>query len=1783
MNQDNLTTVITSQGHAQDIAMLDQLSIPVDQLVAALDEVVTRPLSWREEKEENDKEAKDPEQQAKQLAAADVIAVDIPMAASEGSLQNIDTSYQSGYSGYDGGSEGLPPVAVFGLGLLAVVGIAAALSGGGGSSSKGGGNPPVNSDPILDNIQSPIATNEDQSVTFNVSSNDPDGDTIQTNFTANNGTVNAVAGNPGQFEYTPNADFNGTDQITVEVTDGRGGFDSQTVVVNVAPVNDAPEAATLNSQTANGQTVIIDATTGASDPEGDPLTYQLNSQPSNGSVNIIAGSPGQYEYIPDQGFTGTDSFTVTISDDNGASINRTIQVQVGGNIAPEADAEQDVTLAEDTPTTIDIGATDANGDTLSYEITASPDNGSVESTGVPGEFEYTPNANFFGSDSFTVTVTDGNGGTVTQTVNLTITAVNDAPEADAFQNVSSPEGASVNIQVDATDVEGDTLSYAVVTDAANGTVVNNGNGSFTYTPTDGDFIGQDSFEVEISDGNGGTTTQEVRITVNADNDAPQVDDTQTVSTESAAPVTITVNATDAEGDPLSYGAGSASNGSVVPGSTPGQFIYRPDAGFAGEDSFEVIVSDGNGGTSTQTVTVTVADSEGTEYDLTPLAGPAIGLTDEADIIRGSVSDTGSTLNAGDSIDGQGGFDSLQISQSVDFTGFGGANPLSQGSLSNVEGLEISNTAGTSTTFNATGASGLEYLFLDANDESFIFDALSDTDLTFELEDADSVNPSNISSAVPTLSYQLNFGTDVNDNEDDSLTLILNDVGRRNVSQGRPDDGVAVIATDIENLTIVAQGQQNYIDLLPLADTKSITIGGEGELDTLTFNNAFNNGTGGDQTPFTSLSSVNASAALGDLTLALYSQTMMNSLRAGFGNDIIAAGNNIRSSTFLDGGDGEDILMLSGIDDVAGTPNATLTPDMRGFETLDLGLESSVATFTLSLSNTEGLQTVQVSNSNGIDGDAGAVTSTTIRDRGGEVLNLDFRELAGQTYNGNDNFTVQDSGELTISTISGNNNSSGSFADNVTAVAAPHVNLVIGADTTYSGIVTANAADSASIQIDAGGAIDSATLSVTSAETIAINGATDTEILGLSLLAENVTDLNVSGSAVINGLGDSNLNSIESIASTSLGGMDLTFTPATGAQAGIGAFSQTVNVDAESAVVATAAGLGLNVDIAAFLTGNGAADITGSSVLDNQISAGTGRNQITVVTGSGDDRVTLNEQFEANDGANINLDLGNGVVDTLVLTAASNNIESLTLSGVEFIESDPANGSLALAASAVSGQTITFTNFASTVFLGTSGEDTIDLSDITGAPTTRISGLGGDDVIIGTDGNDTIIGGGGADNMTGGLGDNTYVFTTGSVVAGETITFNNAGTETLRVNSSTEFFALNNGARLSAVDAITIVEGQTASFLVNQLSGNAAPVVSGNTGGAVETLEIHGTDSADTIDLEALQFTISNTAPVMVAVDAGVGADTVAGRNGIDNTYIYNTGDVGTGETIAFGDLDDTFVVESSTGFGAMNGGNSALTGLDTVELAEGTTATFNAAQLDGLTVAINGSGNNGGESLVVNGGNTPDTIDISTLNVDTNDVTVTVNAGQDDDTIIGSGADDILNGEGGLDSISGGLGADTMSGGANSDTFVHSMGDGVGPTATADNGANGLTNGDELGFGNGVDTILDFGNGDDLIDLDIGGAQLTKVLASQAFDVDLTDFGLQDNEYVVIRGDFGGTLGADDVFTVNDSTGSDLLLAFDANANNDGAGNPAIDTVDVEFILLSGAGGTVIDGTDFVV
>ncbi|GGG05039.1 hypothetical protein GCM10010924_37030 [Rhizobium wenxiniae] len=458
---------------------------------------------------------------------------------------------------------------------------------------------PENDPPVAGDAA--VSTNEDTPIVNGTLPQATDPENQEVTYGLGRGVLNGtVTVNPdGTYSYIPAVNFNGTDSFTYTVSDGAA-MNTYTVTITVNPVNDAPTASDT-AITVTEDTPFNGQLPPATDVEGNPITYVLDTGPENGTLTFNAD--GSYTYSPAANYSGPDSFTYTVTDGFGTSEVYTVTIDVDPiNDAPVG-RDDAVTAIEDTPLNGNLPrATDAENDPLTYTIGRNATNGSVV-VNADGSYRYVPNPNFFGTDTFTYTVSDGSASSAAYTVTITVTPVNDAPiGSNTSISVTEDVPASGSLPP-AIDPEGQQVTYGLGTTLpAHGTVVVNPDGTYTYTPA-ANYNGTDSFTYTVSDGSA-TATYTVSVTIGAVNDPPVGrDDAVTINEDTTLNGTLPI-ATDGDGDTLTYAKGSdPSHGSVTVNGN-GSYTYIPNANFNGTDSFTYTVTDGTA-TLSYTVTITV--------------------------------------------------------------------------------------------------------------------------------------------------------------------------------------------------------------------------------------------------------------------------------------------------------------------------------------------------------------------------------------------------------------------------------------------------------------------------------------------------------------------------------------------------------------------------------------------------------------------------------------------------------------------------------------------------------------------------------------------------------------------------------------------------------------------------------------------------------------------------------------------------------------------------------------------------------------------------------------------------------------------------------------------------------------------------------------------------------------------------------------------------------------------------------------------------------------------------
>ena len=420
----------------------------------------------------------------------------------------------------------------------------------------------------------------------------------------------------GAFVFTPNEFFIGIQNMECKILDGRGGSDKSNIVILVRPpfynVN-------------NG--LVTDEDVPLTIEPGDILTsipinddYDVNScyNPTFGS--IIQNQDGSFLYTPLENYHGNDLIECIISDPTGENTEIVVVIEVRPiDDAPEA-VDDAYTGIENTPLTFDPLENDINPDideVLEIYYYTQPSNGAV-SQNDDKTLTYVPDTNFVGENTFTYTVSDGKGGLSSAAVTIAVNARNVPPSAisdsySTMENTVLTVSSEIGILANDVDSEDDVLSVSTFTKPVHGTVTMFDSGGFTYIPEE-NWSGEEMFEYTVRDSFGSEGSATVTISVvPAPNINPiAVDDS--FDTDENTPITFNVlaNDSDPDGDILSVVPYTQPLHGEVTQNNDGTLTYMPEKDWSGEDRFEYVASDGNGGESIATVTIQVIEAPNTE-------------------------------------------------------------------------------------------------------------------------------------------------------------------------------------------------------------------------------------------------------------------------------------------------------------------------------------------------------------------------------------------------------------------------------------------------------------------------------------------------------------------------------------------------------------------------------------------------------------------------------------------------------------------------------------------------------------------------------------------------------------------------------------------------------------------------------------------------------------------------------------------------------------------------------------------------------------------------------------------------------------------------------------------------------------------------------------------------------------------------------------------------------------------------------------------------------------------
>jgi large repetitive protein len=302
--------------------------------------------------------------------------------------------------------------------------------------TQASGSPPS----LSINPAGPLTVSSNQPATFTVTGTDPDAAarvTLNGNGLPTGATMSPALGatlSPpvtSTFSWTPTLTQAGaagqTYVINFTATDDTNQQVSKSIMINVLPAG-APTALSQSVTAAGGVTKTV--TLSATDPNGSNLTFSVTGNPAQGvlsnlgppscgSINGVWSCSAPLTYTADGAYAGPDSFSFRASNGVQNSNAATVSVNVTPGNRPPVAQSQSVTTNADAPVSFTLGATDPDGNPLTFAAT-SPAHGAL--SGVAPNLTYTPAAGFAGSDSFTFKANDGAADSNVATVSITVTA-----------------------------------------------------------------------------------------------------------------------------------------------------------------------------------------------------------------------------------------------------------------------------------------------------------------------------------------------------------------------------------------------------------------------------------------------------------------------------------------------------------------------------------------------------------------------------------------------------------------------------------------------------------------------------------------------------------------------------------------------------------------------------------------------------------------------------------------------------------------------------------------------------------------------------------------------------------------------------------------------------------------------------------------------------------------------------------------------------------------------------------------------------------------------------------------------------------------------------------------------------------------------------------------------------------------------------------------------------------------------------------------------------------------
>lgn len=401
--------------------------------------------------------------------------------------------------------------------------------------------------------------------------------------------------------YTPSQNYYGDDSFTYKATANGETGNTATVSMSVSAVNDPP-IATSGITAATQKNVPVRFFLSGSDIEGSPLVYSVSSTIAGASS--VNSTTGEVTYTPGNNIIGTGYVYFRVSDGQAWSSTGVATITIANtNTAPVAQ-NVSLTINEDSVGQVRLSATDSDNDALTFSIVDGPTHGTTSISSAT--LTFTPSPDYFGTESFTYRAADASTVSNIATISITVNGTNDVPVANTVE-LTTNSLTSVTGTLDGFDVDGDALTYSLIGYPTTGTAKIQNENQVTYTPREG-FFGTATFAYRVNDGK---RTADGTVVVNVL--APPVAHDMSVAIHEHEQVTIIPTLTDADSPAVTLMLADAPDfGTIVP--RDDGWIYTPQSGFRGLDTFTFKGYDGSSFSEDGTVFINVHPSVGVPED-----------------------------------------------------------------------------------------------------------------------------------------------------------------------------------------------------------------------------------------------------------------------------------------------------------------------------------------------------------------------------------------------------------------------------------------------------------------------------------------------------------------------------------------------------------------------------------------------------------------------------------------------------------------------------------------------------------------------------------------------------------------------------------------------------------------------------------------------------------------------------------------------------------------------------------------------------------------------------------------------------------------------------------------------------------------------------------------------------------------------------------------------------------------------------------------------------------------